>query len=150
MNCPAETENTFLEPQEIAGGLQGSRIKNASQLSQEQLQIVKDTPSLKLLVDFGVWFRRWIFSWIFSLGKQTERIHRRIHQIHGFHSTKRSQSSSYTAHARCGLKKKAGRHLQPVTESPCALEHLVLITRQSMHGFQGNFLIRIHSGKFLP
>ena len=31
---------------------------------------VKGTPSLKLLVDFGVWFPRWIFwcifSWIFS------------------------------------------------------------------------------------
>ena len=25
----------------------------------------KDTPSLKFLVDFGVWFRRWIFWWIF-------------------------------------------------------------------------------------
>ena len=35
---------------------------------------IKDTPSLKFLVDFGVWFRRWIFWWIFSwqfsLGKQ--------------------------------------------------------------------------------
>ena len=39
---------------------------------------IKDTPSLKLLVDFGVWFPRWlfwwIFSWIFLLGrKQAEK-----------------------------------------------------------------------------
>ena len=30
------------------------------------LDKLKETPSLKLLVDFGVWFLRWIFLWIFA------------------------------------------------------------------------------------
>ena len=56
-------------------------------------QKVKDTPSLKFLVDFGVWFRRWIFWWIFTWifsgpfpwENKREKIHRKIHQkIHGF------------------------------------------------------------------
>ena len=45
---------------------------------------LKDTPSLKLLVDFGVWFPRWIFWWIFgaiSLGKTSrKKIHRKINK----------------------------------------------------------------------
>ena len=51
-------------------------------------QSLKDTPSLKFLVDFGVWFRRWIFwwffMWIFSghfpLENKQQKIHRKIHQ----------------------------------------------------------------------
>ena len=65
---------------------------------------LRDTPSLKFLVDFGVWFLRWIFWWTFSgnLPWETkkEKIHRKI--------------------------------------------------RQKIRDFQGNFLTKIHSGKFLP
>ena len=38
-----------------------------------------DTPSLRLVVDFAVWFPRWIFRWIFfgpfSLEKQAGKIY---------------------------------------------------------------------------
>ena len=45
----------------------------------------RDTPSLKLVADFGVWFPRWIFWWIFFFcifpwRNKQERIHRKIHQ----------------------------------------------------------------------
>ena len=62
------------------------------------LLFLKDTPSLKLLVDFGVWFFWWIFSWTFlghfSLENEQEKIHRKIHDFQVNFLTKiRSDSS---------------------------------------------------------
>ena len=50
---------------------------------------LKDTPSLKLLVDFGVWFPQWIFLWIFRgffsgdcpWKNKQEKIHQKIHDF---------------------------------------------------------------------
>ena len=65
-----------------ASGFQTTGFGNYQETIRENeairanLRIVKDTPSLKLVVDFGVWCPRWIFSWIFRAifhGKKAEQ-----------------------------------------------------------------------------